>query len=467
MSQGGIMYESNRISHQPRVREVLRVAATMDKPSLAREIILEWLENEAKTDLPEAAFKGDAFRHAEHGRTFAAIRAQQEGSDTWALRFVEPDEGTEGLEWTTEVATREQPGQEARFSVRSLVKSSEAKLRNQPVVPRFLEHVATECVLEQGAAKIEKDPWIVESDYDAANLAEFLVDPDRRTPAFVLTVPEESEDPNKPLLDPVPLASDTLGTAKVIVLPAEYTWKLTNRFGKRLSVYRGAMRVYLPGFREDTDPEGGHDLFMPHRMDTEETAARLGSLLRWMAARESLRHMRLDHEVLAFASVLVPSITLAVEKAEKDGLKVKDQLATVKEQLGVVCDELVHSTKMQQWLTEDNKALEGRLRESEAKQRMGGGGRGRPMQDRGGGRPRPRYGPSDGPRDGRDSGGYDRRPRGYDRPPRGYDRPPRRYDRYGGGPDRDSGDGGRRGGGYDRRSQPHDRDQGDWDPDRR
>ena len=73
--------------------------------------------------------------------------------------------------------------------------------------------------MEQGAAKIEKEPWVVESEYDAANLAEFLVDPDRRTPAFVLTVPEESEDPVRPLLDPMPLTADTLGIAKVIVLP--------------------------------------------------------------------------------------------------------------------------------------------------------------------------------------------------------------------------------------------------------
>ena len=384
-------YDNSQTRQPTRVREILRISCLLEKPLVAREIILEWLENEAETDLPEQAWKGRAFHHNAGDRDFTAVRAEDESTDTWALRFVEPD--TSGVErvWTTEVAIRQIVGQDALFSLRTLVKSGELKLRIQPTVPKFLEHVAAECGLEQGIAKVETEPWVIESDYDAANLTEFLVDPDRRTPAFVLTVPEEAEDPTEPLLDPIPLQRDTLGIAKVIVLPAEFTWKLTNRFGKRLSVYRGAMRVYLTGFSDHADPEGGHDLFMPHRMDSPETAAKLGSLLRWMAARESLRKMRLDQDVLPFSSVLVPSVDLATARMAEMGASEADQLTAAKQHLGILRDELKLATQLQQWLTEENKAMEGRVREAESKlrssQSRSRGSSDRPPRDRS----RPRY----------------------------------------------------------------------------
>ena len=407
-------YDTSRSRMPMRVREILRISATLDKAQVAREIMLEWLENEAETDLPEAAWKGRAFHHQAGERAFTAVRAEQPDSDTWALRYVAPEPAGADREWTTELAIRQRAGQEPLFSLRTLVKSGELKLRIQPSVPRFLEHVAGECGLEQGAAKIEKEPWVIESDYDAANLAEFLADPDRRTVAFVLTVPEEAADPNEPLLDPLPLVADTLGIAKVIVLPAEYTWKLTNRFGKRLSVYRGAMRVYLTGFNDHADPEGGHDLFMPHRMDNPESAAKLGSLLRWMAARESLKKMRLDHDVLPFASVLMPSVDLETARLAESGASDAEQLQAAQEHLRILREELKLALQIQQWLTEENKAIESRMRETESKlrgaQNRSRGPVDRPPRDR---PSRPRYSPPsyDNEPDPYPQSGWGRRPR--------------------------------------------------------
>ena len=451
----------------PRTREILRIAASLEKADTAREITLEWLENASKTELPDEAWAGGTFQHDADQRRFAAVSVKEQGAQTWALRFTEPETGEFDREWTTEIAIRERPGEDSLFSLRTLAKSAEGKMRVQPRVPGFLEHVAKECAMEQGAAKVEKEPWVIESEYEAANLAEFLVDPDRRTPAFVLTVPEESEDPNLPLLDPMPLTVDTLGIAKVIVLPAAFTWKLTNRFGKRLSVYRGAMRVYLDGFNERADPEGGHDLFMPHRMDTPEAAAKLGSLLRWIAARESLRGWRLGHDVIPFVSAMLPSIelesaTLAENKASAD-----DRLEASSRHVAMLRGELALALEIQQSLTEENQAIEARVRESESKLRKAQvrprpsfdrgprqpyEDRGRPQMDRG---PRPPYGergrPSfdRGPRQfeergpgsfegrgrsyedrgrpsfrNRDRGPYDR-DRSFDR-----DRPKRRYSQY-------------------------------------
>ncbi len=418
MIQNKPTYGPSHTSQPASMREVQRLSATLDRPDVAREIILEWLENDAKTDLPESAWKGGAFQHEAGKRSFTAIRAIEGTSRMWALRFVEPDPSATERVWTTEVAMREKGDAPALFSLRTLVRSSERKLRIQPTVPKYLLHLSEECVLQQGAARIEKDPWIIESDYDAANLAEFLIDPARKTPAFVLTVPEESPDPHEPLLDPRPLAADTLGTAKVIVLPSEFTWRLTDRFGKQLSVYRGALRVYLAGFSEHADPQGGHDLFMPHRMDTEESAAKLGSLLRWIAARESLRRLRLDQDVLPFASVLLPAMDF--EGQGQEDASEADQLKAVRTNLSILREELRYAVQMQQWLTQQNKELEGRLRQTEARLRSS-----QPRRRPGGryGTGRPGSGPYRPPRRG--EWGSDYRPeRGSDY--RGEHRPDRR-----------------------------------------
>ncbi len=446
-------YDQSRTRVTPRTREILRIAASLEKTNIAREIMLEWLENASKTDLPDEAWSGDAFHHEADKRTFTAVRAKEENSETWALRFVEPEEGEVEREWTTEIAIRERPGEDSVFSLRTLAKSTEMKMRVQPRVPGFLEHVAKECTMEQGAAKIEKEPWVIESEYDAANLAEFLVDPDRRTPAFVLTVPEESEDPNVPLLDPVPLTVDTLGIAKVIVLPAEYTWKLTNRFGKRLSVYRGAMRVYLNGFNDRADPEGGHDLFMPHRMDTPETAAKLGSLLRWMAARESLRGWRLGQDVIPFVSAMLPSIALESATLAENDASAADQLEASARHVSLLRDELKLAMEIQQSLTEENHSIESRMRESESKLRKTQM-RPRPSFDRG---PRPPYEDRGRPQ-------FDRgqRPSYGDRGRPSFDRGPRQFEDRGQRPFEG------RGRSFEDRGRPSfgDRGRGPYDRDR-
>ncbi len=390
--------DSGQTRRVPRTREIYRISATLDKAAVAREIMLEWLENDAKTELPDAAFDGKAFHHeTDNGRTFSAVRAKEDQSDMWGLRYIEPETGEIERQWTTEIVLREREGKEAEFSLRKLAKSSESRMRVSPVAPPFLEHVAKECAMEQGAAKLEKDPWVVESEFDAANLAEYLVDHERHTPALVLTVPEDAEDPNEPLLDPVSLAAETLGLAKVIVLPAEYTWKLTNRFGKRLSVYRGAMRVYLAGFSERANPEGGHDLFMPHRMETPESASKLVSLLHWISARESLRRLRLGREIQPFLSALLPSIKLEAAKLQAAGGSAKDQFEAATRHTAVLGAELMQALQIQQSLTVELQISEARVREAEFRLRRSS--RPRPPVGRG---PRPQY-------DDRRRGGYDSR----------------------------------------------------------
>jgi hypothetical protein len=94
----------------------------------------------------------------------------------------------------------------------------------------------------------------------------------------------------------------TLGLAQVVVVPAAFTWVLTNHFGKQRSVFGGAVRAYLPGFSADASPYA-HRLALPDHISSAEGAAQCVSWLRWLAAAESIRRTRLGIDVLAFATI--------------------------------------------------------------------------------------------------------------------------------------------------------------------
>ncbi len=359
----------NESSQEPtptRVREVLRLGAKVSKSARARKIILDWLEERSSQKLPTAAIDGEGFNQEKDGFHFAAIQIKGDNSNTWALRYIEPEEDSPDTIWIYEIAIREQSEGETTFSLRTLIKSCENKLRLQPEVPSLVDDLISECGLKQGSEEVETGPWVVDSDDAVENLIEYLTSPKRQIPAIVITVPEESEDPESTLLDPVPLAESTIGIAKVIVLPADHTWKLTNRFGKRLSVYRGAVRLYLPGFKVEEDSETGHNLFLAARMETPENARTVESLLRWLVARESLKQFDLGKDIISFASVLLQSVEQQQGLLEKKGSS-KELVAAAKELIPLLSEELSQSIYVQQWLEHEHSMAEERAKSFEAK----------------------------------------------------------------------------------------------------
>ena len=403
----------NESSQEPtptRVREVLRLSAQVSKSARARKIILDWLEERSSQKLPPAAIDGEGFNQEKDGFHFAAIQIKGNNSNTWALRYIEPEEDSPDTIWIYEIAIREQSEGETTFSLRTLIKSCENKLRLQPEVPSLVDDLISECGLKQGSEEMETGPWVVDSDDAVENLIEYLTSPKRQIPAIVITVPEESEDPESTLLDPVPLAESTIGIAKVIVLPADHTWKLTNRFGKRLSVYRGAVRLYLPGFKVEEDSETGHNLFLATRMETPENARTVESLLRWLVARESLKQFDLGKDIISFASVLLQSVEQQQGLLEKKESS-KELVAVAKELIPLLHDELSQSIYVQQWLEHEYSMAEERAKSFEAKWKA--------SQFRSQRFQRPT---ESGPRSSQ--GGYNK-PRGSYRDDRRDDRPPR------------------------------------------
>lgn len=368
----GLELLAARMPQVAREREILRLAASLGGPdgesaaAAARQEVLKWAERRAGGRLPRSAWNHEEFEHLAGGRNCTAVRVSDNSRDVWAIRADDPDKNVARRVWTVEVVIGHKPKERPLLGLRLLVNSPEQELSIEPAVPGLVQQLASECGLYHGTERLDTEPWLIETAEDADRLIGALVDPGRRVPVFVLSVPEDAADLTKPLIDPGPIARATLGIAITAVLPARFTWSLTERFGKQLSTYNGAIRVYLPGFTEDANPYAGHDLFLANRLSTAESASSISAHLRQIAATESLRRLRLGYDVLSYAAVRTHSQDLASARLAQGGASITKQLSAAQAQIASLKDDLRKADEESQWLVEEHDAIENRARTAEA-----------------------------------------------------------------------------------------------------
>jgi hypothetical protein len=361
-----------RLPEVVREPEVLRVAGTLvgsdreDSVQVARKEVLRWAQNRSGGRLPAEAWEHQGFEYFSGGRNCVGARLQSDDVDLWAIRAEDPDKEVPRRIWTTEVVVGRQGEQAPRFSVRLLASSPEEHLAIEHHTPGFVAQVTdTPGVLIDGVS-IAPTPAVILSDEQVDALINSLLDSTRRLPIYALSVPEHAVDHATPLIDAALLARATLGLAHVVVLPPEHSWALTNRFGKRLSVYEGAVRVYLPGFTEDADPYGGHRLFLADRLATPEKATECVRYLRAHAANESLHRARLGKEVLEFAAIRNASLAIQQSRLESEGASEAELLAIANKRIEALQGDLKAAQDWEQQLSDEHKAAEERAQASEA-----------------------------------------------------------------------------------------------------
>ena len=330
-----------RMPRVVREHEVLRVAGTLpvnDPVAVARKAtaeVLKWATKQAGTSLPEPAWEGESFDLPLPGRDPSAIRLRTDTADLWAFRLHRPDRDVPGRAWTTEVVLGRISGQPARFSARLLVATDEANLAIVPAVPGFVRQIAQKCGVVVGSEAAAPAPIEVRTREDAEALIDHLTQPGRSLPTFVLTC---FDGASVPPLDADALNGHVLGLAHVAVAHADACWALTERFGKRLSVFGGAARVYQPGFDEAADPYG-HRLVLPGALVTEDGAERTARWLRETAAQASLHRTRLGREVLTFAAIRTASLDARQAALRETGSE-RDQLAAALEQIKALREQV-------------------------------------------------------------------------------------------------------------------------------
>ena len=352
-----------RVRSQAREQELLRVAGTLGgsdpkaAAQLAREEVLKWANERVGGDLPAPALQGLPFEHLKGGRTCVAAAHRDEKSDLWALRVDDPDKTVAQRVWTTEVVVGyDSATHQSMFSLRLLASSPEESLRVEPAVPGLVPRVATLCGLAHGSSHFESRPWIINSEADADSLISFLTDPARTIPALVLTTREGGTGALPNIRE---LAKATVGIARVVAVPARFTWILTRTLGKPLSVFNGAVRAYMPGFTVDANPFA-HRLYLPEPNADERPGRRVDTALRWLAATESVRRLRLGEHVLSFSAVRDVSLEIERTRLRLGGSTSDEQLAAAQAQIDALKDDLRRAEETHQWLSDEHKSAEER-----------------------------------------------------------------------------------------------------------
>lgn len=353
---GKPVFSSARNLPQVREREVLRVAGKLAGDNVAtaaasaRQEVLRWAKNQVVNDLPAIAWEGKSFEHLSGGRTCIASAFEDDLRSLWGLRVDRPDRDIAQRIWTTEIAIGHlRTGDRALFSLRLLVSSPETPLRVEPAVPGLVRQIASACGLSHGWSTFETSPWIIESEDDANRLLDLLLDQGRMVPALVCSL---CEGESRPVLNVHVLTKATLGIARVIVIPAEFTWVLTKNLGKPLSVYNGAVRAYMPGFSYDANPYA-HRLFLLNRQQGSDDAKHVLTALRWIAANESMRRLRLGDDVLAFASVRQAALDFEREQLKRAGSADMEQLRAAQTQIDALKEDMQRAkSEAEQWLSE-------------------------------------------------------------------------------------------------------------------
>ncbi|HZT26865.1 MAG TPA: hypothetical protein VFA57_14290, partial [Pseudolabrys sp.] len=354
--------------------EILRVSATLfgkdstQNAETARKEVLRWAQNRSGGRLPAEAWQFENFEYFSGGRNSVGVRLQNEHSDIWAIRADDPDKNVAGRTWTTEVTVGLMVGQAPRFSARLLASTHEVELDIEPHTPGLVQQVAESCALSRGPQQISPEPWLIETEKDALQLVEILIDPYRKLPIFVLTVPEGSSDPNKPLIDAEALARATLGNGFVVILPAAHSWVLTDHFGKQRSVFGGGARTYLPGFAPDSNPYA-HRLVIGDHLSTADGAAQCMRWMRSLAATESVRRILLGRDVLAFAAIRNASLQIRQQQLMKEGASESEQLVAANARIEALEKEVSDQKASLEYFDSEHKRAEERAETAEEQSR--------------------------------------------------------------------------------------------------
>jgi len=235
----------------------------------ATKSIIGWVRARCGSELPQEAWEGNDFECGFPGHEeVECVTIPSEG--LWSLRFTHPDaphgnqEAVPGRTWTTELALKRGDSATHQFGVRLFCTSqpycdAEIDFTRPGIVPTLADRF-TLSTLRQ----LDGTPWYLNRGDDLDEFHDFITDPQRVLPVYLLTEADATRLPGRVrqyVLDERSLAKKTLGLAHVAVLPRAPSFQWTDRVGKVWSAFQGAVRTYRPGLNFDTDsPFADHPL---------------------------------------------------------------------------------------------------------------------------------------------------------------------------------------------------------------
>lgn len=254
-----------------RIRAVSQVSLRLphdpgkDRFGTTVDAILRWADNRAGHRLPAEARQRKSFELSEIGSQRLAAVAIAEPR-VWALRLDDADKGVPLRTWITEVGVGVAPERDVLLGVRLICATRGDDAPYDRTIPGFVRGIVDAGVAILDDRQIGVGPTIVGDERAAEQLVAFLESPNRHAPVIVFALPERSVDPAETAIPVGEFELRTLGAAHLVILTGPASFHLTDRLGKELSVFRQAVRTYLPGFKRWRDQPYRHPLALPERI---------------------------------------------------------------------------------------------------------------------------------------------------------------------------------------------------------
>lgn len=353
-----------------REHQVLHIAADPPRDDgafdRARMEILKWAQKRSGGQLPGDAMAGRGFELLAAGRNSSAVDVDLAEIHAWALRQEDPDKEVAGRIWTSEAILWRTPDKSPRFAARLIVGSKEAELDIAPAAPGYIRQLVETVGLANGCRTLSSLPWYVGDEQAQDAFLDLLADPARRLPVVVVSVMDRVNP--QWTIELGTLAAGLCGLADVVAILPETSWALTERFGKRLSVFDRAVRIYMPGFNDDADPFG-HPLWLGSRLATTNDSALVDRQIRKRVAQFSTRAVRLGEDILPFTQLRSIARKAEQERLASSGASDSDKLAAAENRIAAISKELTEAKDMEQYALEEERKAQLRAEEAESRER--------------------------------------------------------------------------------------------------
>jgi len=270
---------TGRQSVRPVVAPVSRIELDLTD-SGAFDIVVakavEWMRRNTTAPLPVDAGIGAPFEVDMPGtNSCRATRIEAADGVVWAGRSDVRHPDRPRREWRTEVFVMRRHGEPTRFGVQLTCITHGDGPAYTPSRPRFVREIIETLSAEADQWPIGQEPHVLDA-LELPGFVELLAHPRRRLPIVAIS----KDETGRSRVDPVQLLKFISGAAHVVVLSFDQCLELTRSLGKPFSVFRGAARLYMPGFDEDRDDPYRHPLWLmsevgPKRDLVPEIARRL------------------------------------------------------------------------------------------------------------------------------------------------------------------------------------------------
>lgn len=114
-------------------------------------------------------------------------------------------------------------------------------------VPGIVRWLARSPGLADYGWRLLPAPWIIQNEEGVEGLIHLIGSSHRTRPIFATGLAPRETNPESAPVDPWDLAHRTVGLAHVVVLTGPMTYALTDRVGRKYSVFGNAIRTYRPG----------------------------------------------------------------------------------------------------------------------------------------------------------------------------------------------------------------------------